>query len=52
MFTTKWQLTSVDEASYQDRQRLVKDYKLKTIIDLRTKYEGRSYRYQSARSQC
>ncbi|KAF2242535.1 hypothetical protein BU26DRAFT_466879, partial [Trematosphaeria pertusa] len=28
-----------DEASYQDRQRLVQDYGLKSIIDLRTKTE-------------
>lgn len=30
-------LTVTDEASYQDRQRLLKDYNLKSIIDLRTK---------------
>jgi protein-tyrosine phosphatase len=31
-------LTVEDEASFQDRQRLLKEYSVKSIIDLRTKY--------------
>jgi protein-tyrosine phosphatase len=30
-------LTFADEASFQDRQRLLKEYGVKSIIDLRTK---------------
>lgn len=31
-------LTRADEASVKDRQSLVEDYGMKSIIDLRTKY--------------
>ncbi|KAF1949632.1 hypothetical protein CC80DRAFT_555205 [Byssothecium circinans] len=41
-----------DDASYQDRQRLLKDYGLKSIIDLRTKYIKPVRRYLGARLKC
>mgnify|MGYP006949407739 CR=1 FL=1 len=32
-------LIKVDEASPNDKERLVGDFQLKTVIDLRTKYD-------------
>jgi hypothetical protein len=37
------QLTFEDEATVQDRERLVKEYGVKSIIDLRTKYVKSPY---------